>query len=461
MGKRLAQFLSATLRVPLWHAFAAALVAGAGLLALDELDAPEGVRSAQAALGLLWLAAIAVYFPARIFRHFSRRAMPMLEVLIIVGVFHALGLAALFWGPINNQTMRSYTAEFLDFDTPVLAAIFLSIWAFAFFMIALRYEKLGRFEAARTRFACAIGTCGALLLFALGAHGVIPQFESIYRGFGSDLPTSTLAMLAMDRYWYAIPLLGAIIAGVALLAPGSRVRIRKHAFDVLIGLVVVTNLGMVAGLIAMFLPIMKMGCATDSLWDMNMPDTRIARLHVAASLGREESVLRLISRGEPVNARDTSGYTPLLMALGSGSEKTARTLLAEGADVNAASGNGYTPLHAAVSAAGRSKSSPELVKLLLERGAEVNRAAVYSGTPLHVAARHGSTDVAALLLAKGADVNAVDTDSTPLDYVDEAKHDELIKLLLRHGAVRATKPAPGAKRAKTQASAARSGHSCG
>jgi hypothetical protein len=70
---------------------------------------------------------------------------------------------------------------------------------------------------------------------------------------------------------------------------------------------------------------------------------------------------------------------------------------------------------------------------------------------LHVAARLGRIDMAALLLARGADVNAVAETGTPLDVAYEAaganrsrqiqlRQDQVIALLKDHGAQRASQP---------------------
>ena len=56
--------------------------------------------------------------------------------------------------------------------------------------------------------------------------------------------------------------------------------------------------------------------------------------------------------------------------------------------------------------------------------------AVNNQTPLHSAADGGHTEVAELLIANGADVNAKDyDDKTPLDRAD----DEIADLLRKHG----------------------------
>ena len=56
-------------------------------------------------------------------------------------------------------------------------------------------------------------------------------------------------------------------------------------------------------------------------------------------------------------------------------------------------------------------------------------------TPLHWAARSGQTDVAELLMAKGADVKAKDARGfTPLRTAARGGHKDMAALLRKHGA---------------------------
>eukprot|EP00955_Chlamydomonas_euryale_P005040 53794-Chlamydomonas_euryale.AAC.1 len=50
--------------------------------------------------------------------------------------------------------------------------------------------------------------------------------------------------------------------------------------------------------------------------------------------------------------------------------------------------------------------APQIVALLLERGADVNAVSAFGDTPLHEAARAGHTTTMGLLLASGAAVGA-------------------------------------------------------
>ena len=69
----------------------------------------------------------------------------------------------------------------------------------------------------------------------------------------------------------------------------------------------------------------------------------------------------------------------------------------------------------------------------LNKGADVNARGFLGSTLLHNAARWGHKEVAKLLIAKGADVNAKDNrDLTPLDWAEDFP--EMRDLLRKHGA---------------------------
>jgi cytohesin len=97
--------------------------------------------------------------------------------------------------------------------------------------------------------------------------------------------------------------------------------------------------------------------------------------------------------------------------------------------VSARAHNGDTPLHVAAL-----KGSKEIAELLLANGADVNAKDEVGFTPLH---HVGSKDVAKLLLAKGANVNAEGGPfggMTPLEGVASYKDAEVLEVLIANGA---------------------------
>ena len=120
----------------------------------------------------------------------------------------------------------------------------------------------------------------------------------------------------------------------------------------------------------------------------------------------------------------------LLDAVRSGDIREVRKFLKKGADVNAKTNIGLTSLHAAAT-----KGHTEIAALLLDRGADVN-AQYKGGFALYTAAVKGHTEIAALLLNRGADVNAkTNTGETSLHVAACEGHTEMAALLRRHNGV--------------------------
>jgi uncharacterized protein len=95
-----------------------------------------------------------------------------------------------------------------------------------------------------------------------------------------------------------------------------------------------------------------------------------------------------------VNAMNTSGESPLMMAALRGNLEAAEALLARGAR---AQHDGWSPLHYAATG-----SEPKLVGLLLARGAKLESLSPNKTTPLMMAARYGDERNVDVLLAQGA-----------------------------------------------------------
>ncbi|KAI5836629.1 ankyrin [Schizophyllum commune H4-8] len=132
----------------------------------------------------------------------------------------------------------------------------------------------------------------------------------------------------------------------------------------------------------------------------------------AAVQGHAEIVRLLLDQPRRLDIEGHDSWTPLHEACQKGYFETASVLVSRGANVNALTPCGRTPLHLACS--GVCDGSLGLVKLLLDQpGVIIDAFASPCGTPLHCAVWHRSSKTAALLLARGADVNA--TMSYPAD----------------------------------------------
>lgn len=187
-----------------------------------------------------------------------------------------------------------------------------------------------------------------------------------------------------------------------------------------------------------------------------------------------DTISMLIKSGADVNAQDTDGNSPLLLACqnqNNNNLKLVKLLIASGADVNKQNKQGKTallvadqlniiklllenganihhedsikdktgqcpPLIDAVLATEYYPSSQniKLIKLLLDYGANPNLQWKNSGeTALHIAAFYGLTNVAKLLIKQGADLDIQQYNGdTPLMVAIQAKQADIVKLLLNN-----------------------------
>ena len=153
-------------------------------------------------------------------------------------------------------------------------------------------------------------------------------------------------------------------------------------------------------------------------------DDFIAALH----FDRPEVVEKLLARGFDPNTPNEKGSAALLVAIESESPKSALVLAKHPqTHVNATNSHGETPLMlAAIS------NQLELAKVLIERGADVNKP---GWTPLHYASTRGHRQMMRLLLNNDAYIDAeTDNGTTPLMMAAYYASPLAVKLLLEEGA---------------------------
>ena len=163
-----------------------------------------------------------------------------------------------------------------------------------------------------------------------------------------------------------------------------------------------------------------------------------------------ETVRLLLAKGADPKITDSFKNTVLIAAAAGNDTETIRLIIDAGVDVNAANALGLSPLIASAGANGNVRA----VKILLAKGAQVNAVSLApfmypglapkAGTPqfgsitaLGMAAAFGPPELIKALLDAGADVNVKDVrDMTPLMLAVGTDHQDpaIIRMLLDHGA---------------------------
>ncbi|XP_065692152.2 nuclear factor NF-kappa-B p105 subunit isoform X1 [Patagioenas fasciata] len=145
-------------------------------------------------------------------------------------------------------------------------------------------------------------------------------------------------------------------------------------------------------------------------------------LHLAAAEGDDKILSVLLKNKKILSMVDLSngeGLSAIHMAVMANSMSCLKQLIAAGVNVNAQEQkSGRTALHLAV----EHENIPLAGCLLLEGDADVDSTTYDGTTPLHIAAGRGSTKLAAVLKAAGADPHIENFE--PLFDLDDVKDDE-------------------------------------
>jgi ankyrin repeat protein len=123
-----------------------------------------------------------------------------------------------------------------------------------------------------------------------------------------------------------------------------------------------------------------------------------------------------------VDTHNSDGETALMIAALKGRLDICKRLLAMGATVQQP---GWSPLHYAASG-----PDPEVVALILSKGAPIDALSPNGSTPLMMAAQYGSIDGAILLLTRGADPTLRNAAGwTAADFAQQADRDRLAQMI--------------------------------
>ncbi|RHY88181.1 hypothetical protein DYB26_015184, partial [Aphanomyces astaci] len=147
---------------------------------------------------------------------------------------------------------------------------------------------------------------------------------------------------------------------------------------------------------------------------------------------RAELVDYMIDHGAWHECRDGRGFTPLLLAASLGHVDCIQVLLARAADRNALTTTQQDAIGLATSL-----NQVAAVASLLEAGYSPNTVIdpADGATLLHECAAHGYVEIAALLIARQANVNAQDIEgNTPAIYAVFNQHTDVLAVLLTAGA---------------------------
>ena len=128
---------------------------------------------------------------------------------------------------------------------------------------------------------------------------------------------------------------------------------------------------------------------------------------------------------ELIDAPDTKGYTPIIIAAYNEKDEIVSLLLRLGANANSQDLAGNSALMGA-----SFKGYRKIVEILLHHGASVNLLNGQGASALTFAATFGQLEIARLLLEHGANKNVRDQrNKSPLDHARTQENEAMISLL--------------------------------
>jgi len=136
--------------------------------------------------------------------------------------------------------------------------------------------------------------------------------------------------------------------------------------------------------------------------DNSVEQTKIDSLFAAAKSNDVHAAKTLIAEGAPIDSKDGSGRTALLVATYHNAIDVARLLIDAGANVNSKDSLQDSP-YLYAGAEGKLK----ILKMTVDAGAELSATNRYGGTALIPAAHHGHVEVVRYLLTTKTNIDHV------------------------------------------------------
>lgn len=147
------------------------------------------------------------------------------------------------------------------------------------------------------------------------------------------------------------------------------------------------------------------------------------KLVTAAAKGELSKVQSLHKKGADINAKNKARWTALAYACKYGNDDIVKYLLVNKVDVNGKVNTGSTPLYIALNA-----GFYDIADMLTMSKADVNIPDIMGMSPLAWAAKDANMKMVKYLLDKGANVNAVNSNSRSImDICTDFQIKELLK----------------------------------